>query len=150
MVDLKKPKFPFEIDWPLEARSSHSKGLGLQLPSPSHFHIFLQSCRQHRQTDTHTSKAKKNSISFLFVDINKISPMNRIEQMKMAISYKDETAKSAQRQESRVAKGIWVGAYINHYNIRNLIPFSKQKELLLPKVALIILYSSIKRHFSVC
>ena len=46
--------------------------------------------------DTHKHR-KKNSISFLFVDINKISPMNRTEQMKMAISYKDETAKSAQR-----------------------------------------------------
>ena len=47
-----------------------------------------------------TQTQKKNSISFLFVDINKISPMNRIEQMKMAISYKDEAAKSAQRQQS--------------------------------------------------
>ena len=57
--------------------------------------------------DTHTDK--KNSISFLFVDINKISPMNRIEQMKMAISYKDETAKSAQRHN--VKKVEWVKVF---------------------------------------
>ena len=55
--------------------------------------------------DTHKHR-KKNSISFLFVDINKISPMNRIEQMKMAISYKDEAAKSAQRHDRRKKKSF--------------------------------------------
>ena len=58
---------------------------------------------------THTQAKQKNSISFLFVDINKISPMNRIEQMKMAISYKDETAKSAQRHNDK--KVEWVKVF---------------------------------------
>ena len=63
------------------------------------------------QTDTHiqNKQSKKNSISFLFVDINKISPMNRIEQMKMAISYKDEAAKSAQRHNDK--KVEWVKVF---------------------------------------